>query len=372
MIYRYTTDASLQNNNKDIVCIYCFDPRHYTVTKFGSLKTGLHRARMLIESLSNLRKNLRSLGQDLIVAHDVPEICIPRLVGKLSEVHVLVQGEVTFEEISTERRVEEQIIQHGGQLIRIFGGNTLYHPEDSPYSEGLDDFPDMFTTFREKVEKTCSVRPLLPMIQAGQLGSMPQTEAFQQLLGERCSNEFLPTAASLYEGLTDIGIEGLGSNGRAVMNFEGGEDAALRRVQDWMFSADRLKNYFEIRNGMLGEAYSSKLSPWLALGCISPRLSIVASHYINICAMLIVMIIKTYITGLSFTALHDMNARSVFRTRAHICIAFILLFEISIIFYVPSMALACFMFAGPKAFGDPGAMTARRFAAGSWDSQDSL
>ena len=25
------------------------------------------------------------------------------------------------------------------------------------------------------------------------------------------------------------------------------------------------------RNGMLGEGYSSKLSPWLALGCISPR-----------------------------------------------------------------------------------------------------
>ena len=32
--------------------------------------------------------------------------------------------------------------------------------------------------------------------------------------------------------------------------------------------ADRLG---KLRNGMLGEGYSSKLSPWLALGCISPR-----------------------------------------------------------------------------------------------------
>ncbi|MGA7935862.1 MAG: DASH family cryptochrome, partial [Kovacikia sp.] len=32
-----------------------------------------------------------------------------------------------------------------------------------------------------------------------------------------------------------------------------------------------LKTYKETRNGMLGTDYSSKLSPWLALGCLSPR-----------------------------------------------------------------------------------------------------
>lgn len=58
---------------------------------------------------------------------------------------------------------------------------------------------------------------------------------------------------------------------KSVMPFTGGEDAALKRVQDWMFEGDNLKEYFNIRNGMLGEAYSSKLSPWLAAGCISPR-----------------------------------------------------------------------------------------------------
>merc|ERR1712048_558191 len=38
-----------------------------------------------------------------------------------------------------------------------------------------------------------------------------------------------------------------------------------------MFDDDKLKDYFEIRNGMVGEGYSSKFSPWLAHGCISPR-----------------------------------------------------------------------------------------------------
>jgi deoxyribodipyrimidine photo-lyase len=56
-----------------------------------------------------------------------------------------------------------------------------------------------------------------------------------------------------------------------VLAFEGGEGAAMARLQKWMWDDDHLKEYFEIRNGMLGEGYSSKFSPWLALGCISPR-----------------------------------------------------------------------------------------------------
>jgi deoxyribodipyrimidine photo-lyase len=32
-----------------------------------------------------------------------------------------------------------------------------------------------------------------------------------------------------------------------------------------------LKEYKQIRNGFIGADYSSKLSPWLALGCLSPR-----------------------------------------------------------------------------------------------------
>lgn len=54
--------------------------------------------------------------------------------------------------------------------------------------------------------------------------------------------------------------------------FVGGETAALARLQNWIWEQDQLQHYFEVRNGMLGQAYSSKLSPWLAAGCLSPRL----------------------------------------------------------------------------------------------------
>lgn len=58
---------------------------------------------------------------------------------------------------------------------------------------------------------------------------------------------------------------------RGVMPFEGGETAALSRVKDYIWTKDLLKNYFDTRNGMLGADYSTKFSPWLAHGCVSPR-----------------------------------------------------------------------------------------------------
>ena len=58
---------------------------------------------------------------------------------------------------------------------------------------------------------------------------------------------------------------------RGVLEFRGGETEALKRLDDYFWQQDCLKEYKETRNGMLGANYSSKFSPWLANGCISPR-----------------------------------------------------------------------------------------------------
>jgi deoxyribodipyrimidine photo-lyase len=56
-----------------------------------------------------------------------------------------------------------------------------------------------------------------------------------------------------------------------MLRFQGGEHAALQRLEYYLWDSQLLSRYFTIRNGMLGGDYSSKLSPWLAHGCISPR-----------------------------------------------------------------------------------------------------
>ena len=55
------------------------------------------------------------------------------------------------------------------------------------------------------------------------------------------------------------------------MHFKGGENAALGRIHEYFWKTDQLKVYKETRNGMLGPDYSTKFSPWLASGSLSPR-----------------------------------------------------------------------------------------------------
>lgn len=69
----------------------------------------------------------------------------------------------------------------------------------------------------------------------------------------------------------DLGAEAAEPDERAVLLFKGGEKAAAKRLEHYFWEGDRLKSYKFIRNGLLGADYSSKFSPWLANGCLSPR-----------------------------------------------------------------------------------------------------
>ncbi|KAL5190122.1 Cryptochrome DASH, chloroplastic/mitochondrial [Glycine soja] len=69
-------------------------------------------------------------------------------------------------------------------------------------------------------------------------------------------------------------LEQLGLSSQSVnkgMKFVGGETAALSRVYEYFWKKDLLRVYKETRNGMLGPDYSTKFSPWLASGSLSPR-----------------------------------------------------------------------------------------------------
>lgn len=56
-----------------------------------------------------------------------------------------------------------------------------------------------------------------------------------------------------------------------MLEFKGGETAALQRLQYYLFDSHLIATYFDSRNGMLGGDYSTKWAPWLAHGCLSPR-----------------------------------------------------------------------------------------------------
>ena len=260
--------AATKFADNQIICLYCFDPRHFQRTKFESHKTGIFRARFLIESVTNLRSKLRELGSDLFVTYNKPEYIIPKFLKGTSKGNILVQSEVTSEELLVEKQVEENIKTKNGFLIRINGENTLYHPADLPFNENFSDMPNTFTIFKEKIEKSTKIRPLFPSIQAGQLGSVPYSDLTPLIEEEESGFEYFPDLTRLGFSQSEQETQ---SDPRGVLKFIGGEDAAIDRLNEWIFKGDHLKDYFNIRNGMIGESYSSKFSPWMALGCLSPR-----------------------------------------------------------------------------------------------------
>lgn len=233
---------------RPIIPLYCFDPRQFGQTAFGFPKTGSYRAQFLLESVADLRRSLQALGSDLVVRVGKPEKIIPDLVKASDVTTVYWHEEVTSEELQVEQAVETKLASLN-RNTEVYWGATLYHPDNLPF--GINRLPEIFTQFRKQVEQHSSVDIALPT--PASLPPLPQVDP-----GE------LPT-------LADFGLDAPTRDRRAALTFNGGETAGLGRLSHYLWEADCLKTYKQTRNGMLGADYSSKLSAWLALGCLSPR-----------------------------------------------------------------------------------------------------
>ena len=233
-----------------LVPVYVVDPRDFGETHMGHFpKTGAHRARFLFEALRVLRESFRARGGDLLIRHGLPEDGLPSLVERTGARRVRSHDEPASEERAIARAVERAIGPLGATLDGSWG-HTLFHRDDLPFE--VDDLPELFTQFRTLVEKRVSVRACFPA--PVRVASLPE--------GLPCGD--LPTLASL--GIAEPVVDP-----RQTMHFLGGESVGLARLAAWAFEADALKTYKETRNGLLRVDDSSKLSPWLALGCLSPR-----------------------------------------------------------------------------------------------------
>lgn len=252
----FKTDLRIEDNetlikaitlSENVIPFYCFDEAHFETTAHGFKKTGSFRAQFLLESLQDLDAQLRALGSGLIIIQGKPEIEIPKLVKEYKAQKVFAKREVAFEEKQTEKKVLHELFKLRCEL-ETFSTSILYHAEDLPFS--IKDIPDVFTNFRKKTEKDALIRKPF--------------EAPKKICSPEIAPLDLPTLESL--GLTKPPIDS-----RAVLPFKGGESEAIQRLNHYFYDTQCLSTYKETRNGMIGADYSSKFSPWLALGCISPR-----------------------------------------------------------------------------------------------------
>ncbi len=227
-------------------CVYCLDPREWGPSEhLGLPRTGPFRSRFLVESLVALDASLKELGSALLLRRGAPD----QVLGELAQeqgwsalhFHRLVGTE--------ERRMEERVSSAMGTCgveVKARMQRTLH--DEYPFDVAAT--PRVFSAFRKAVEK--------------ELEFAAPVAAPQGLPGPGDIDPGeLPT-------LAELGAEGVMADERAALEFRGGEAAALRRLHGFI-GGGHLATYKETRNGLVGADYSSKLSAWLALGCISCR-----------------------------------------------------------------------------------------------------
>ncbi|PIA43816.1 hypothetical protein AQUCO_01800098v1 [Aquilegia coerulea] len=254
-------------SSEAVLPVYCVDPRLFETTHyFGFPKTGALRAQYLIECLDDLKKNLMKHGLNLLIQHGKPEDILPS-IAKASGAHtVYAHTETCSEELRVERgvraglqKVRRQTQEPSGKnplspKLELVWGSTMYHTDDLPFHP--TELPDVYTQFRKSVESKCTIRSCFKLPTS--LGPLPRCD-LDEIGGWGC----VPL-------VDDLGLHHEKVN--MGMCFRGGESAALSRVNEYFWRKDLLRVYKETRNGMLGPDYSTKFSPWLASGCISPRL----------------------------------------------------------------------------------------------------
>ncbi len=177
-----------------------------------------NRKAFLNDSLLELASHLKFLGIEFRQFNSVKElISSGLLIGKT----------LTYQRIYSmeEQKQELEVIQHHNEQVFTFDGFTLVDNANLPFE--LHKIPQVFTAFKNKIEK---------------YGAFNKCVALPNL----------PTNALTFAQ-------------------KGGENYGLSRLKYYLQDTDLIANYKQTRNGMLGTDYSSRFSPWLALGNLSAR-----------------------------------------------------------------------------------------------------
>ena len=233
------------NNSNKVVGFYCFNPKVFSENKLGFRKTDVFRTKFLIETVDNLKENLKKNNISLIIKIGDPVEELSNVITQHNISNIYLQKEWTKEEYDEEALLKSKLTN---VLFHSTYDQFLYHPDD------VDNqfISDVFTNFRKYCEKKVDVRNLT--FNSDKLNS-------ENLLKE---NYEVPS-------LDKLGFDDFILDNRSAFNFSGGSDSAKERLDQYLWKSRKINYYKQTRNGLIGLDYSSKFSPWLANGSISAR-----------------------------------------------------------------------------------------------------
>ena len=231
-------------NSENVIGFINIDPKNFLSTKYGFKKTEKYRVKFLLETISDLKSQLDKLNISLIITHKDFGQSINEIINQFEVTSIYTQTEWTRDELKEESFIPEEI-----NLIKDFD-QFLFSPND--VRSLYDNIPRGFSNFRKKCEKYLSVNDTL---------SIPKS-----LNSDNKISIDYPIPS-----LSDLGFKDFEVHKDSVFRFKGGETNAKNRIRNYFFETRNVSTYKLTRNGLIGEDYSSKFSPWLANGSVSVK-----------------------------------------------------------------------------------------------------
>jgi deoxyribodipyrimidine photo-lyase len=233
--------------SKGLIAYYFLDHQQKEIASKAFPTKSFFARKFELESLHNLKINLERLNIPLII-DQVGSDHLATLVDRYS---IDSLYSIDFATSDEQRLIEKAIKKAKTDLMWIKDHSDLLYPlQKLPFN--LQELPEVFTVFRKKVEKY----------------NIPE----KPLAAPECplSNALIIDSTSL-PALSDLGYSNSTIDSRSAHPFKGGEDAGWERLDHYFWQTEALAKYKQTRNGLMGLDFSSKLSAYLALGCLSPR-----------------------------------------------------------------------------------------------------
>jgi deoxyribodipyrimidine photo-lyase len=234
----------------ELATIYIVPHRFLDRTPTGFPRTGPFRAQFLVETVQELQDQLQRKGQTLAIYSGNPADVLGPLCTAKGITDIWYQDEAGTEE-EEEIRALTQIVPN--LTLNPCQSQTLIHPTDLPFE--IARLPWVFTAFRKKVEYQWHIREVwkLPEQLPTQIAEWPEGTGMS-VVSDISGGETPPAP-----------------DPRSSFIWRGGSSAGHQRLSQWIWQDEHLSRYKETRNELLGGNFSSRLSPWLALGALSPR-----------------------------------------------------------------------------------------------------
>ena len=235
------------HHHEKVIAVYFFDPKYFEKDVFGFKKTEKFRAQFLIETITDLKENLANLNITLLTYFSSPDEVLPKICADFSVQSIYTQKEWTRDEVDTCIAIKKKLPTV--QLIEDFD-QFLYHP--NAVSTNFSNIPDVFTEFRKGVEKKVKIDAQIPI---SKLSESNLIENFTKI-----------------PSLQELGFKTFVTHRNTAFPFKGGETEGLKRLEYYLFESKKASIYKNTRNGLVGIDYSTKFSPRLANGSISPKM----------------------------------------------------------------------------------------------------